>query len=131
MIPSNTFSGNQMHAPQQITLYGIAHCDTVKKARAWLTARGLTHAFHDFKKIGLAESLLDAWMSDLPWERLLNRQGMMWRKLSDEARASVVDAASARAVMLAHPSIIKRPVVHWPDDRLTIGFDVAHWTARL
>ena len=108
-----------------MTLYGIPNCDTVKRARAWLVERGVAHEFHDFKKAGVPEARLDAWLAALGWETLLNRQGTTWRKLPDATREAVIDAASARAVMLAHPSAIKRPVVEWPDGRVTVGFDAS------
>ncbi len=113
-----------------ITLYGIPNCDTVKKARAWLQQAGHDVRFVDFKKAGVPEDRLDAWLANAGWERLLNRQGTTWRKLDDAVRAAVVDGASARAVMLAHPSVVKRPVVEWADGRITIGFDEAQWAQR-
>lgn len=114
-----------------LQLYGIANCDTVKRARAWLASHGSEAVFHDFKKSGLAAERLDAWMARLGWEALLNRRGTTWRKLDDALRASVVDAASARRLMLASPSIVKRPVVEWDDGSLTVGFDPGSWEARL
>jgi arsenate reductase (glutaredoxin) len=108
-------------------LYGIANCDTVKRARACLAAQGLACVFHDFKKAGVPADRLDAWMQAVGWERLLNRQGTTWRKLPDAERAAVVDAATARALMLAHPSVIKRPVVDWPPGTITVGFDGRSW----
>jgi arsenate reductase len=94
-----------------ITLYGIPNCDTVKKARTWLAAHGHTVAFHDFKKQGLERATVAAWLEQLDWEVLVNRKGTTWRKLPDERRAAVVDKASALALMLEAPSIIKRPVL--------------------
>ena len=110
-----------------MTLYGIPNCDTVKKARAWLAAQGLACSFHDFKKQGVPPDRLDAWLASAGWETLLNRKGTAWRALDDSTRAAVVDAATARAVMLVHVSVIKRPVVEWPDGRITVGFDAARW----
>ncbi len=114
-----------------ITLYGIPNCDTVKKARAWLAERGATVQFHDFKKQGVPEAGLDRWLAAAGWEKLLNRQGTTWRKLDAATQAGVTDAASARALMLAQASVIKRPVVAWPDGSITVGFDVAAWTNLL
>jgi len=114
-----------------MVLYGIANCDTVKRARAWLVAAGAQVEFHDFKKAGLNAAQLDAWLASVGWERLLNRQGTTWRKLTDAQRAAVVDAASAKAVMLANPSVVKRPVVRWADGHVSVGFDAADWAARL
>jgi Spx/MgsR family transcriptional regulator len=113
-----------------ITLYGIPNCDTVKKARAWLAGQGIEHQFHDFKKAGVPEPGLDAWLASAGWERLLNRKGTAWRALPDALKASVTDAASARAVMLQQPSTIKRPVVDWGQGRITVGFDPAGWPPR-
>jgi len=113
-----------------ITLYGIPNCDTVKKARAFLAERGDAVAFHDFKKAGVPAAHLDAWMEAAGWERVLNRQGTTWRKLDEALRESTVDAASARALMLEQPSVIKRPVVEWSDGAVTVGFDAADWARR-
>jgi Spx/MgsR family transcriptional regulator len=104
-----------------IQLYGIANCDSVKNARACLQARNQAHQFHDFKKLGVPADRLDAWLQALGWQVLLNRQGTTWRKLSSQQQAAVVDDATARAVMLAQPSIIKRPVLEWPSGRISVG----------
>ncbi|MEZ7848039.1 MAG: arsenate reductase [Litorivivens sp.] len=113
-----------------IILYGLPNCDTVKKARAWLTAHGLAHDFHDFKKAGVPAHRLAAWESALGWQKLLNRQGTTWRKLDAQAQAGAVDAVSAQALMQTHPSLIKRPVVEW-GNRSTVGFDPLAWAAEL
>lgn len=113
-----------------ITLYGIPNCDTVKKARTWLTAQGLAHQFHDFKKQGVPEAALDAWLAAAGWEKLVNRKGTTWRGLDEATRTAVTDAASARALLLAHASVIKRPVVVWRDGAVTVGFDPADWAQR-
>ena len=94
-----------------IRVYGIPNCDTVKKARAWLTAQGLDYEFHDFKKQGVPADKLRSWMQAVGWEKLTNRQGTTWRKLDPTLQSSVVDAASATRVLQEHPSAIKRPVV--------------------
>ena len=112
-----------------IKVYGIPNCDTVKKARAWLTEQGVAHEFHDFKKQGVPEDRLDAWIAAVGWDKLLNRKGQTWRQLDPELQASVVDAASARPVLMAHASVIKRPVVEW-DNAITVGFDAADWASR-
>ena len=113
-----------------IVLYGIPNCDTVKKARDWLQQAGRDVQFVDFKKAGVPEDRLDLWLAAVGWEGLLNRRGTTWRQLDDALRAAVVDAASARAVMLSHSSVIKRPVVEWADGRITVGFDAADWARR-
>lgn len=106
----------------KIVIYGIANCDTVKKAREWFGARGVPVTWHDFKKHGLSPSAIDAWLRKVKWEDLLNRRGTTWRNLSDAAKASVVDAASAKALMLIQPSIIRRPIVEWDAGVVTTGF---------
>ena len=108
-------------------LYGIPNCDTVKRARAWLGERGTVYAFHDFKKQGVPEARLDGWIEALGWEPLVNRKGTTWRGLDEALRAGVADAASARALMLAHPSVIKRPVIDWPAGIVTVGFEPDRW----
>ena len=113
-----------------ITVYGIPNCDTVKKARAWLTEHGVEHHFHDFKKQGVSESELDRWLAAVGWESVINRKGTTWRQLDEAVRAGVTDVASARAVAMANPSLIKRPVVQWTDG-ITVGFDAAAWQSRL
>ena len=105
-----------------ITVYGIPNCDTVKKARVWLAERGLEVAFHDFKKQGVPAELLPAWLAAFGRDKLVNRAGTTWRKLDDAAKAAVVDDAAAAALMLAEPSVIKRPVVRWANGRWTLGF---------
>jgi len=115
------------HCAAAVTLYGIPNCDTVKKARAWLTGQGLTYAFHDFKKQGLPLAEVDRWIEAVGYETLLNRRGPTWRNLAHAVQASVVDAASAIAVMQINTSVIKRPVVQWGDGQITVGFDEALW----
>ena len=114
-----------------ITLYGIPNCDTVKKARAWLVEHGVTATFVDFKKQGAPAELLPIWAAAVGWERLLNRKGTSWRKLEESVRAAVLDERSAIALMLAQPSVIKRPVVAWHDGDITVGFDALGWLERV
>ena len=109
-------------------MYGIANCDTVKKARQWLDAHQLPHQFHDFKKLGLPQEELQAWLASCGWETLLNRRGTTWRQLDAATQATVTNAASAAALMQAQPSVIKRPVVRWPAGAITVGFDVEVWS---
>ncbi|TSE26537.1 transcriptional regulator, Spx/MgsR family [Tepidimonas sediminis] len=113
-----------------ITVYGIPNCETVKKARAWLDAQGRAHAFHDFRKQGVPQERLDAWLAALGWEALLNRRGTTWRQLDEATRATVTGAASARALMLARPTVIRRPVVEWSDGSVTAGFEPDAWQRR-
>ncbi|MGE0347977.1 ArsC family reductase [Hydrogenophaga sp.] len=114
-----------------ITVHGIPNCDTVKKARAWLTEHGVEHSFHDFRKQGVPEDALDQWLATAGWEAVINRRGTTWRQLDEATRATVTDAASARAVAMANPSVIKRPVVQWADGGITVGFDATAWQQRL
>lgn len=111
-----------------VILHGIPNCDTVRKARAWLTGQGIPFEFHDFKKQGVPADRLERWVAQLGWEKLLNRQGMTWRKIDPAVQAQVKDAASAKALMRAQPSIIRRPVVDW-GGQTTVGFDEAAWAA--
>ena len=111
-------------------LYGIPHCDTVKRARAWLAEHGHDAAFHDFKKAGVPPDRLDAWLASVGWEQLVNRKGTTWRQLDEAERAAVTDAPSACALMLRQASVIKRPVVEWDDGHITVGFNEATWANR-
>lgn len=106
-----------------LTVYGIPNCDTVKKARTWLGAQGLDFQFHDYKKQGVPADRLDAWIQAVGWEVLVNRQGTTWRKLDDATKAGVVDAASAKALMVANASVIKRPVIEQGGVIKVVGFD--------
>jgi Spx/MgsR family transcriptional regulator len=108
-----------------ITLYGIANCDTVKKARAWLDGRGIAYTFHDYKKAGITPEKLDAWCAALGWETVLNRAGTTFRKLPDASKADL-DRTKAMALMQAQPSMIKRPIVEHPGGLLA-GFKQTDW----
>ncbi|HST37782.1 MAG TPA: ArsC family reductase [Allosphingosinicella sp.] len=110
-------------------LYGIRNCDTVKKARTWLEARGLDHDFHDYKSAGIDAARLDAWIAEFGWEKVLNRAGTTFRKLP-EAEKEGLDAGKAAALMLVQPSLIKRPIVEAGDRRL-LGFSEAVWAEAL
>ncbi len=102
------------------TIYGIKNCDTMKKARAWLDARKVAYAFHDYKTAGIDRARLEAWVKSAGWETLLNRAGTTFRKLPD-AEKTGLDARKAIALMLAQPSMIKRPVLE-TGGRLLVGF---------
>ena len=112
-----------------LTLYGIPNCDTVKKARDWLSARGLAHAFHDYKKAGADPAKLAQWAGAAGWEKVLNRAGTTFRKLP-EADKLGLDADKAVALMAANPSCIKRPVLEHPGGVL-VGFKPDEWAAAL
>ena len=115
--------------PVTTTLYGIPNCDTVKKARGWLDARGVAYAFHDYKKAGIDEARLRGWSRELGWEKLLNRAGTTFRKLP-EADKEKLGEDSAIALMLAQPSMIKRPVLDIGDRRI-VGFDPESYETAL
>jgi arsenate reductase len=102
-------------------LYGIPNCTTVKKARAWLDGQALEVDFHDFKKQGVDATWLRDVLRQTGWQALLNTRGTTWRKLSDAEKAAVTDEAGAIALMLAQPSVIKRPVLE-RDGRYHLGF---------
>jgi Spx/MgsR family transcriptional regulator len=112
-------------------VYGIPNCDTVKKARAWLAAQGVDYTFHDFRKQGVPAAHLDRWIAELGWEKLVNRNGTTWRKLDAKTQSAVTDAASAARLMQENVSVIKRPVVEWGKQHITVGFDAAEWALRL
>lgn len=110
-----------------IQFYGIPNCDTVKKARKWLDSEGLDYTFHDYKKEGADAGDLARWADRVGWEVLLNRRGTTFRKLSDEEKADI-DREKAIALMVEHPSMIKRPVVETDDgNRVLVGFTQSEW----
>src|SRR5688572_18204003 len=101
-------------------LYGIPNCDTVKKARVWLDQHGVAYAFHDYKKAGIDRIRLEGWVAEHGWETVLNRAGTTFRALPDADKADM-DAGRAVALMLAQPSMIKRPVLDL-GGRTLVGF---------
>lgn len=112
-----------------VTMYGIKNCDTIKKARAWLDARGVAYAFHDYKASGIDRARLQAWCRKAGWERLLNKAGTTFRKLPDSDKTALTEA-KAIALMEAHTSLIKRPVVEGLGD-LLVGFSPDDWATRI
>jgi arsenate reductase len=102
------------------TIYGITNCDTMKKAFAWLDQHRVAYAFHDYKKHGIERGRLEAWCKEVGWEALLNRAGTTFRKLPDQEKQAL-NARKAIALMLAQPSMIKRPVLD-ADGSLLVGF---------
>ena len=112
-----------------IILYGIPNCDTVKKARAWLDAAGVAYAFHDYKKAGIDAERLRGWAGEVGWEVLLNRAGTTFKKLADADKAEL-NEAKAIALMVAQPSMIKRPVVTGAG-ALLVGFKPEVWAGVL
>ena len=103
------------------TIYGIKNCETMNKARAWLDKHGIDYSFHDYKTAGIGRERLERWEKKVGWEILLNRAGTMFRKLPDKDK-TVLDAKKAVALMLAQPSMIKRPVLDLGGGKLLVGF---------
>ena len=111
-----------------VTIYGIKACDTMQKARAWLEGRGVAYDFHDYKTAGVTPDKLKAWAGEVGWETLLNKNGTTFRKLPDADKAGV-DEAKAIALMVAQPSMIKRPVLETAGG-LLVGFKPEAYAAR-
>jgi arsenate reductase len=120
--------GNTRKMP--ITIYGIKNCDTMKKARAWLDKRGVEYAFHDYKTVGIAREKLEGWAKKAGWETLINRAGTTFRKLPDKDKNGLTDK-KAIALMLAQPSMIKRPVLELGGGKLLVGFKPEEYDASL
>jgi arsenate reductase len=112
-----------------ITIHGIRNCDTMKKARAWLDARGIVHAFHDYKASGIDRAMLEAWVAKLGWEKLLNRAGTTFRKLPEDQKQGLTESRAVE-LMLAQPSMIRRPVLGL-GDRLIVGFDAGVYDSAI
>lgn len=115
--------------PAPVTIHGIRNCDTMKKARAWLEGHGVAHAFHDYKVAGIDRAALEAWAGRVGWEALLNRAGTTFRKLPEAEKQGLTEAR-AIALMLAQPSVIKRPVLT-AGEAILVGFDPARYAAAL
>ncbi len=113
-----------------ITIYGIKNCDTMKKARAWLDKKGVAYAFHDYKTAGVERARLEQWAKQVGWETLLNRAGATFRKLPDKDKTAI-DAKKAIALMLAQPSMIKRPVLDLGRGKLLVGFSPEIYAAAI
>jgi len=111
-----------------ITVYGIKNCDTIKKARAWLDRRGVDYAFHDYKVAGIDKGKLEGWAREVGWEALLNKAGTTFRKLPDKDKEGLTEK-KAIALMLAQPSIIKRPVLELSGGKLLVGFKPEQYEA--
>ena len=118
-----------MASKRAATLYGIKNCDTMKKARTWLDARGVAYSFHDYKAEGIDRARLEGWIGKVGWETLLNRAGTTFRKLPDADKADL-DEGKALALMLGQPSMIKRPVLDL-DGRLIVGFKAEQYEKEL
>lgn len=104
------------------TVYGIPNCSSVKKARQWLDAQGIDYSFHDFKKLGIDADSLRGWIAAAGLTRVLNRKGTTWRGLGAGEQACADNTEEAIALMMRHPSLIKRPVLR-QDGQILLGFD--------
>ena len=113
-----------------LIVYGIPNCDTVKKARTWLDANGHAYTFHDFKKAGLDQATVANWLKQASWETLVNKKGTTWRGLPDATKNIITDAASATALMIENPSVIKRPVI-CKGKTVLVGFDTDLYEEKL
>ena len=113
-----------------VTIYGISNCDQVRKTLGWLRENGIAYRFHDYRVDGIERGMLERWCTHLPWNSLLNRRGLTWRSLDEGTRAQVVDQTSAIDLMLANPTLIKRPVIEF-EDRLLLGFSAQRLAAAL
>ncbi len=112
------------------TLYGIADCDTIRKARKWLERQGVTYVFQDYKKAGVDEERLRGWAGEVGWETLFNRRGTTFRKLPEESKENI-DEDKAIMLMVAHPSMIKRPVLESDGNPLIVGFKSTEYEEAL
>ena len=118
----------------QIQIYGIPNCDTVKKARKWLDAQGLDYAFNDYKKVGADADKLTVWIADKGVDAVLNKRGTTYRKLSEAEKADAQDSHKVVALLVQHPSMIKRPVAEYSatdEGGILIGFKEDEWSAAL
>ena len=113
-----------------LTIYGIKNCDTMKKARAWLDRAGKPYAFHDYKAAGIDRARLEGWAGKVGWETLLNRAGTTFRKLPEADKAGLTEK-KALALMIAQPSMIRRPVLELGDGSLLVGFKRSEYEAKL
>jgi arsenate reductase len=113
-----------------VTIYGIKNCDTMKKARAWLDKHGVEYAFHDYKSTGIDRERLERWSKKVGWETLLNRSGQTFRKLPDKDKQGLTEK-SALALLLAQPSMIKRPVLDLGGSKLVVGFKPETYKAEV
>jgi arsenate reductase len=112
-----------------VTIYGIRNCDTMKKARAWLDGKGVAYDFHDYKTAGIERSRLEGWVSKVGWQTLLNRAGTTFRKLPDKDKEGLSEK-KAIALMLAQPSMIKRPVLD-VGGTLLVGFRAEEYASAV
>ena len=110
-------------------IYGIPNCNTVKKAQSWLTEKGISYEFHDYKKKGITAGKLDEWCNAFGWEKVLNKKGTTWKKLSPEEQMAVNSQDATVAVLLKHTSAIKRPVIEQEGKAILLGFNEEEYSA--
>lgn len=114
------------------TLYGIPNCNTVKKARTWLEQNNATYHFHNYKKEGVTSDKLSSWTKQVGWEKLVNKAGTTWKKLSQELKESIVDVNAAETLMKSQNSVIKRPVLeNSKGEIIAIGFSESDYESKL
>ena len=113
-----------------ITIYGIKNCDTMKKARAWLDKAKVDYAFHDYKSAGIEKEKLEKWAKKAGWETIINRAGLTFKKLPDKDKEGLTEAKAIK-LMLAQPSMIKRPVLELPGGKLLVGFKPEQYEAAV
>lgn len=112
-----------------ITVYGIKNCDTVKKARRWMDAKGLKYQFHEFRVDGITKQQVELWVQTLGWEALLNRRSTTWRNISNKDRSEMIES-KAITLMVNNPTLIKRPVVE-AGGKYLVGFSEPEYKAKL
>ena len=106
-----------------LTVYGIPNCDTVKKTRTWLEKHHIAYTFHNYKTEGISNDKINAWLKTLPWDKVVNKASTTWKALSDEEKALITDEKAAARLMMAHTSVIKRPLIEDASGKaVTIGF---------
>jgi arsenate reductase len=113
----------------KITVFGIPNCQSVKKAREWLSEQDLEYTFHDFKKLGIDPTHLKRWIEQTDMETILNKKGLTWRQLPQEEKDAIVDKASAIEAMISRTSLIKRPVIEVDNRVLSVGVNPQAWSS--
>ncbi len=109
-------------------MYGIPNCNSVKKSRDWLNSRNITFDFHDYKKQGVSESHINAWLKQVAWDKLVNKAGTTWRSLTQEEKDQVVSADAAKALMLEKTSVIKRPLIEDENGKIVaLGYNESEY----
>lgn len=114
-----------------VTVYGIPNCDTVKKSTVWLKNNAVEFDFHNYKTEGISDAKLKEWLKDVPMDKLLNKRSTTWKELTPEQQATADAKAGAIKLMREHTSLIKRPLVEWPDGSKTAGFEAAVFAEKI